>query len=331
MITHGADQWLEGGHKAMIGRRYYPQGECRLSLLVPATLAETPLTELLARQRIATSYPNLAREYLGVPEERLVRMTGAVETTVGIGWADCVFDVVESGETARANGLVELRTFIRFGAVLATCRREKIPLFVQLKLIPRPDDAIIVAFDGNDGTGKSMLARRLVQGGLWNDRLAVLVSPYSGDVGRAADDLRKAGMLADWAGVVGRNHWRAPRQISAVYDRSLLTCLTDLLDAGVPEALMARVAETWKPYPHVTFLCTAPTPVSIQRIAERGGPRDEFSTCEVVERYQTLYRRAAEHAREKLGMTVVELDTTQPLEATLQTVKDTLARQGVLR
>jgi hypothetical protein len=176
-----------------------------------------------------------------------------------------------------------------------------------------------------------MLARRLVQGGLWNDRLAVLVSPYSGDVGRAADDLRKAGMLADWAGVVGRNHWRAPRQISAVYDRSLLTCLTDLLDAGVPEALMARVAETWKPYPHVTFLCTAPTPVSIQRIAERGGPRDEFSTCEVVERYQTLYRRAAEHAREKLGMTVVELDTTQPLEATLQTVKDTLARQGVLR
>src|SRR5262249_9044192 len=95
MITYGADQWLEGGHKAMIALRYYPQGECRLSLLAPQGSA--PLTSAaLAGKRVATSYPTLAREYLGVPEENIVRMSGGVETAVGLGWADCAFDVVES-------------------------------------------------------------------------------------------------------------------------------------------------------------------------------------------------------------------------------------------
>lgn len=330
MITYGADQWLEGGHKAMIALRHYPLGACRLSLLVPQAVAHLPSATALAGKRVATSYPNLAREYLGVPEEGIVRMAGAVETAVALGWADCAFDVVESGETARANGLAEARACVKFGAMVATCRPEKIPLLTQLRLIPPLEDAVSVAFDGNDGSGKSTVARHLVQCGLWNDRPAVLVSPYSGDVGTAAKDLWKAGMIAEWASVVGRNHWRAPRQITSVYDRSVLTCLTDLLDTNCPDEMIARVAETWKPYPAVTFLCRAPVEVSLQRVLGRGGERDEFSAESVLRKYEALYQRAVAHARDKLGLKVVEVDTNQPVEGTLRDVKDVLRREGLV-
>jgi ATP phosphoribosyltransferase len=331
LITYGADQWLEGGHKAMIGLRYYPQGDCRLSLLVPQEMANVPVSAVLAGRRVATSYPNLAREYLGVPAERIVEMTGSAETAVGLGWADCVFDVVESGATARANGLAEVKVCMKFGAVLATCRPEKIPLFTRLGLIRPPEDAVSVAFDGNDGSGKSTVARHLVQCGLWTERPAVLVAPCSGDVGRAAADLLKAGMTTDWASVVGRNHWRAPRQITSVYDRSLLTCLTDLLDAGTPEETLLRVAGTWQPYPALTFLCRCPVAVALARVAARGWPADDYSDEPVLRKYDALYVRAAGFAREKLGLRVVELDTDTSLEDTLARVKETLHREGLIR
>jgi ATP phosphoribosyltransferase len=330
LITYGADQWLEGGHKAMIALRYVPQGDCRLSLLVPEAEAHLPSAAVPAGRRVATSYPNLAREYLDVPAESTVVMTGAVETAVGLGWADCVFDVIESGETARANGLVEVKSYIKFGAVVATARPEKIPLLTRLRIMAPPEDAVSVAFDGNDGSGKSTVARHLVQCGLWGDRPAVLVAPYSGDVGTAAKGLWQAGMVVEWASTVGRNHWRAPRQITSVYDRSLLTCLTDLIDRNYPEGTIARVIETWKPYPDVVFLCNVPVEVSLRRIAARG-TADEFSAEAAVRKYDALYRKALGHARDRLGLKVVEVDTGQPVEGTLRDVKAALQREGLIR
>jgi ATP phosphoribosyltransferase len=330
LITYGADQWLEGGHKAMIALRYFPQGDCRLSLLVAETAAGRPTASIVQNARIATSYPNLAREYLGVPDDRIVKMAGSAETAVGLGWADAVFDVVESGATARANGLVEVKSCFRFGAILATARPEKIPLLANLGLIAPPRDAVAVAFDGNDGSGKSTVARHLVQCGLWSERPAVLVAPYSGKVGIGADDLRRAGMTLDWASVVGRNHWRAPRQVTAVYDRSLLTCLTDLLDANLPEETLVRVSQTWQPYPALTFLCRVPVEVAVRRVAGRRAARDEFAGDAVLRKYDALYLRAAAFAREKLGLRVLELDTQQSLDATLETVRAALTREGLL-
>ncbi|MGL5857591.1 MAG: ATP phosphoribosyltransferase [Angustibacter sp.] len=61
----------------------------------------------LAGRRVATSYPGLVRQYLtrhGVSAQ-VVRLDGAVETSVGLGVADAVADVVETGSTLRAAGL----------------------------------------------------------------------------------------------------------------------------------------------------------------------------------------------------------------------------------
>jgi ATP phosphoribosyltransferase len=58
--------------------------------------------------RVATKYPRVAtRHFLerGVSAE-VVRLAGSVEIAPGLGLADCIVDVVETGRTLEENGLV---------------------------------------------------------------------------------------------------------------------------------------------------------------------------------------------------------------------------------
>ncbi|MCR1781431.1 ATP phosphoribosyltransferase [Nocardioides carbamazepini] len=61
----------------------------------------------LAGKRIATSYDGVVKRYLaelGV-DASVVRLDGAVETSIQLGVADAIADVVETGSTLRAAGL----------------------------------------------------------------------------------------------------------------------------------------------------------------------------------------------------------------------------------
>jgi ATP phosphoribosyltransferase len=61
----------------------------------------------LAGKRIATSYDGVVKRYLvdqGV-DASVVRLDGAVETSIQLGVADVIADVVETGSTLRAAGL----------------------------------------------------------------------------------------------------------------------------------------------------------------------------------------------------------------------------------
>ena len=63
--------------------------------------------EELAGKRVATSYDGLLRDYLterGVDAE-VVRHDGAVESSVRLGVADAIADVVETGSTLKAAGM----------------------------------------------------------------------------------------------------------------------------------------------------------------------------------------------------------------------------------
>ncbi|PKQ26140.1 MAG: ATP phosphoribosyltransferase [Actinobacteria bacterium HGW-Actinobacteria-4] len=63
--------------------------------------------EQIAGKRVATSYPHLVTNHLksfGV-EAEVVRLDGAVESSVRLGVADVVADVVSTGTTLRAAGL----------------------------------------------------------------------------------------------------------------------------------------------------------------------------------------------------------------------------------
>lgn len=61
----------------------------------------------LAGSRIATSYPGIVRAYLSTlgVEAEVVRLDGAVETSIRLGVSDVIADVVETGTTLRQAGL----------------------------------------------------------------------------------------------------------------------------------------------------------------------------------------------------------------------------------
>lgn len=100
-----------------------PFGYCRLSLAGLAARPDTPL-RYESQPRVATSFPNLTAEFFrqrGVNAE-IINLKGSVELAPLVGLADLIVDLVESGSTLRANGLVEFRTILQSQAVLIANR-----------------------------------------------------------------------------------------------------------------------------------------------------------------------------------------------------------------
>jgi thymidylate kinase len=157
----------------------------------------------------------------------------------------------------------------------------------------------------------------------------VLVSPYSGDVGVAADSLRQGNLFKEWASVVGRNHWRAPRSITAVYDRSVLTCLTELLASETPVDEIRSILDTWHPLPDVLFHCFSPVSSISERVRQRKH-RDAFDDPESLNRYAGLYEKAADFLRANSKVNVERIDTSVPLEETLEQVASILKKHGLV-
>lgn len=83
----------------------------------------------LTGRRIATSYPGLLTDYLGRHgvEARLIHLDGAVESSVRLGVADVVADVVETGSTLKRNGLELFGDTILESEAILIQRRDAAP------------------------------------------------------------------------------------------------------------------------------------------------------------------------------------------------------------
>ena len=94
-------------------------GKCRLSVAVGRGEQYTDV-KYLHGKRIATTYPNLVRQFLeknGV-EADIHEISGSVEIAPGIGLANAIVDLVSSGSTLFMNGLKEVETVLQSQAVL---------------------------------------------------------------------------------------------------------------------------------------------------------------------------------------------------------------------
>jgi ATP phosphoribosyltransferase len=106
------------------------------------------MTEIgdLADRRIATSYPGIVRTFLaerGI-EADVVRLDGAVESSVRLGVADAIADVVETGSTLRQADLeVFGEPLLSSEAVLITRRDADEP--AGFEVFKRRLDSVIVA------------------------------------------------------------------------------------------------------------------------------------------------------------------------------------------
>lgn len=67
-----------------------------------------------ANFRVATKYPNIARQFYGARGEtiEIIKLNGSVELGPLVGLSDVILDIVESGSTLRANGLEVLETVV---------------------------------------------------------------------------------------------------------------------------------------------------------------------------------------------------------------------------
>ena len=114
----GENELMESGEDVEVISRLGFSG-CRLSLAVPKDAGYNG-PEWFEGKKIATSYPNILRRFLG---ERGINadihiITGSVEIAPGIGLADGIFDIVSSGSTLVSNNLSEVEVVTRSEAVL---------------------------------------------------------------------------------------------------------------------------------------------------------------------------------------------------------------------
>ncbi len=86
-------------------------GVCRLSIAAPKNGSIKKLEDFSGK-KIATSYPNLTQAFFdkkGI-EVEITTLSGAVEIAPRLEVADAVSDLVSSGNTLKANGLIEIET-----------------------------------------------------------------------------------------------------------------------------------------------------------------------------------------------------------------------------
>eukprot|EP00752_Nemacystus_decipiens_P001020 g1020.t1 len=85
-------------------------GACRLSVAEPASLSKTDDPSRWSHIRVATKYPTITRRHFakrGVQAE-CIKLNGAMELAPGMGLCRRIVDLVSTGGTLKANGLVEV-------------------------------------------------------------------------------------------------------------------------------------------------------------------------------------------------------------------------------
>ncbi len=119
----GADVLMEFDYPEIYAPLDLGIGRCRVSVAEPAATAEDPFARRgrdddpsrWSRVTVATKYPNIAHRHFaarGVQAE-IVRLNGAMELAPSLGLSRLIVDLVQTGSTLAANGLVENETIAR--------------------------------------------------------------------------------------------------------------------------------------------------------------------------------------------------------------------------
>ncbi|MEJ7934230.1 ATP phosphoribosyltransferase [Sphingobium sp. AN558] len=98
-------------------------GHCRLSVAEPVGLSQED-EAAVSHVRVATKYPYLTRRYFearGLQAE-CVKLNGAMELAPSLGLSRRIVDLVSSGATLKANGLVETNIIMQVSARLIVNR-----------------------------------------------------------------------------------------------------------------------------------------------------------------------------------------------------------------
>ncbi|MBV9248811.1 MAG: ATP phosphoribosyltransferase [Acetobacteraceae bacterium] len=144
----GADVLMEFDYPEIYAPLDLGIGRCRVSVAEPAETAGTDDTSRWSQVRVATKYPNIARRHFagrGIHAE-VVQLSGAMELAPGLGLARLIVDLVQTGFTLKANGLIETE-------VIASVTSRLIVNRTALKTRPETIGAWIARFRRAFGAG----------------------------------------------------------------------------------------------------------------------------------------------------------------------------------
>lgn len=120
----GSDVLMEFDYTELYAPLDLKIGKCRLSVAEPEALAGEDDPARWSHVRVATKYPNLTRKHFaarGVQAE-CIKLNGAMELAPKLGLARRIVDLVSSGATLAANGLVEVETIAEISSRLIVNR-----------------------------------------------------------------------------------------------------------------------------------------------------------------------------------------------------------------
>jgi ATP phosphoribosyltransferase len=141
LLEHGSD-WGGAGNGAGLYQPLDLQiAKCRISVAVRADFDYTHAVRQGSRLKVATKYVAIAREFFankGVHVD-LIKLYGSMELAPLVGMADAIVDLVSTGNTLKANRLVEVEHIMDISARLVVNQ-------AALKLKREPMRKIIDAF-----------------------------------------------------------------------------------------------------------------------------------------------------------------------------------------
>src|SRR6201989_3318611 len=144
----GADVLMEFDYPEVYAPLDLGIGKCRGSVAEPKETAGSDDASRWSQVRVASKYPNIARRHYasrGVHAE-VVHLNGAMELAPGLGLCRMIVDLVQTGSTLKANGLVETE-------VIAEVTSRLIVNWTALKTQPETIGAWIARFRAALGEG----------------------------------------------------------------------------------------------------------------------------------------------------------------------------------
>ncbi|KAL8413929.1 hypothetical protein RB594_005240 [Gaeumannomyces avenae] len=121
-------------------------GACKLQVQVPQKGSFASPADLVGKN-IGTSFVHLAEKYFANLEQaagldgesappklrtKIIELSGSVEAACALGVADGIVDLVESGETMKAAGLMAIDTVVESSAILIKSKSPSNPELVEL-------------------------------------------------------------------------------------------------------------------------------------------------------------------------------------------------------
>jgi ATP phosphoribosyltransferase len=120
----GSDVIMEFDYPELYAPLDLDVGKCRLAVAAPQSVVAVDNPQRWSHVRVATKYPNLTQRHFarrGVQAE-CIKLNGAIELAPSLGLCRRIVDLVSTGDTLKANGLVEIETIAEISSRLVVNR-----------------------------------------------------------------------------------------------------------------------------------------------------------------------------------------------------------------